>query len=43
MDGIITYEGIYMELPQKEIAHFMSLAGKQETRAPYIKPVDEPN
>ena len=43
VDGIITYEGIYMELPLKEITRFMSLTDKQETRARFVKPVDEPN
>ena len=43
MDGIIMYEGIYMELPLKEITCFMSLTDQQETRARSIKPVDEPN
>ena len=43
MDGIITYESIYMELPLKEIARFMRLTDKQDTGARCIKPVDEPN
>ena len=43
MDSIITYEGIYMELPLKEITRFMSLTDKQETGARYIKHVNELN
>jgi hypothetical protein len=42
MDGILTYEGIYMELPLKELTRFMRLTDKQETGAWCIKPVDEP-
>ena len=41
MDGIITYESIYMELPLKEITCFLSLTDKQETGAWCIKPVDD--
>ena len=43
MDGILTYEGIYMELPLKEITCFVSLTDKQETGARCIKPVYEAN
>ena len=42
MDGILTYEVIYMELPLKELTRFMRLTDKQETGAWCIKPVDEP-